>query len=598
MATAAWQAAAIALAIGFLIGAERERDGGPAGVRTFALAGLAGTIAALVHPMVLAAAVAGAAVLMAAGYLRPTPISPTPGGSPTEAAGDATEPSAATTARSGPPTRLSTASAVALLVTVLLGGLAVTMPALAAASGVATAVLLLVKERLHTVIREKITELELRDALKFFVAAFIVLPLMPQANLGPGGVIDPRRMWTFVVVVTALGWLGYVAVRLAGPERGLPAAGLAGGFVSSAATTGSMARTARDSELFRPAMAGALLATVASLVQLVLITAVADTQVAGLLVPATALAAVVLLGEAGWLLWHKGPLPALLVGGRAAGDRTKSHRPDPDADRPAPAGPDQPDPADADQPDPASSVDTDPPGGPDDPGNDGPGDEPGDDEPTDEPRNGGPVDNPGNGRAAVPARSARRPLVLEGATVTKIDFGAPSSVDPEGSTVDLGPRTVMRSPVDEPTHEMPVVDSPAVEMPPVRRRSPRMLVGRRPFDLIPALLLAAILTLFLVISALVEETLGAGAAVVSIAIAGLADSRAAALTAGHLATHATLAPPTAALAVALALGLHTVVKLILAHVAGGRRASTALALLHAAPVVVFGIGLAVAIGLF
>src|SRR5690606_23912323 len=141
--------------------------------------------------------------------------------------------------------------------------------ALAAGAGVATAVLLLVKERLHRVVRERITELELNDALKFFVAAFIVLPLIPQANLGPGGVIDPRRMWTFVVAVTALGWLGYVAVRLAGAERGLPAAGLAGGFISSAATTGAMARTSRDPELFRPAVAAALLASVASLVQLV-----------------------------------------------------------------------------------------------------------------------------------------------------------------------------------------------------------------------------------------------------------------------------------------------------------------------------------------
>jgi hypothetical protein len=194
----------------------------------------------------------------------------------------------------------------------------------------------------------------------------------------------------------------------------------------------------------------------------------------------------------------------------------------------------------------------------------------------------------------VPARSSARSVVIEGATITKIDFGAPSDVDPEDSTVD---HRAARSPLDEPTHQMPVVDSPAMEMPPVRRRSPRMLVGRRPFDLIPALLLTAILTLFLVAAAFVEETLGAGAAVVTIAIAGLADTRAAALTAGDLAAHATLAPPTAALAVALALGVHTVVKLILAHVAGGRRASTTLALLFVAPLVVFGAGLAVAIGL-
>ena len=219
---AAWQAAAIALAIGLLIGSERERstpaESMPAGLRTFALAGLAGAGAALVHPLVLAGLVAAAAVIMGAAHLRPD--------SP----------------RSGATTE------VALVLTVVLGGLTVSYPALAAGAGVATAVLLLAKDRMHAFVRDKITELEVGDALKFFVAAFIVLPLMPHASLGPYGVVDPRRIWTFVVAVTALGWLGYVAVRLLGPKRGLPVAGLAGGFISGAATTGAMARTVTRSQ--------------------------------------------------------------------------------------------------------------------------------------------------------------------------------------------------------------------------------------------------------------------------------------------------------------------------------------------------------------
>ena len=144
----AWQSAAVALAIGFLIGAERERDGGPAGVRTFALAGLAGAVAALISPFALAAALAGAAVLMAAALVRPSPADPAP-----------PAPAAPVNGNGWHRARLSAASAVALLVTVVLGGLAVTMPALAAGAGVATAVILLAKHRLHHVIRERITEL-------------------------------------------------------------------------------------------------------------------------------------------------------------------------------------------------------------------------------------------------------------------------------------------------------------------------------------------------------------------------------------------------------------------------------------------------------
>jgi uncharacterized membrane protein (DUF4010 family) len=289
---------------------ERERstpaESMPAGLRTFALAGLAGAGAALVHPLVLAGLVAAAAVIMGAAHLRP----------------DAP--------RTGATTE------VALVLTVVLGGLTVSYPALAAGAGVATAVLLLAKDRMHAFVRDKITELEVGDALKFFVAAFIVLPLMPHASLGPYGVVDPRRIWTFVVAVTALGWLGYVAVRLLGPKRGLPVAGLAGGFISGAATTGAMARTSRDPKLFRPAMAAALLASVATLVQLVLVTAVADTRVAGLLIPAAALGSAVLVGEAGWLILRDGRAAAPVspaTGPRAGAGRGGGVRGDRGGDR-------------------------------------------------------------------------------------------------------------------------------------------------------------------------------------------------------------------------------------------------------------------------
>ncbi|MGE5828738.1 MAG: MgtC/SapB family protein, partial [Micromonosporaceae bacterium] len=271
----AWQSAAVALAIGLLIGSERERSGSAggslAGVRTFGLAALAGCAAALIAPAVLAAAVLGAGALVAVGYFR-------------TAASDA-----------------GLTTEVALVLAVVLGGLAVTRPALAAAAGVATAVVLLSRDRLHRFVREHITDIEMTDALKFFVVAFIVLPLVPHAHLGPDGVIDPRTIWTLVVAVTALGWLGYVAVRVLGPRRGLPMAGLAGGFVSGAATTGAMARLARNSDLHRPALAAALLASVATLVQLVIVTAVADPRVAATLAPAAGLGALVLAGEAVWL---------------------------------------------------------------------------------------------------------------------------------------------------------------------------------------------------------------------------------------------------------------------------------------------------------
>jgi len=453
MGTAAWQSAAVALAVGLLIGSERERSGHsgiPAGVRTFGLAALAGCLAAFIHPVVLAATILSVAAFMAVGYAR------------------------------SKPDDLGATTEVALVLTAGVGGLAATAPALAAGAGVATAVVLVSKDRVHRFVRENVTDVEMTDALKFFVVAFIVLPLVPHAHLGPYGVIDPRMIWTLVVAVTALGWLGYVAVRMLGPRRGLPVAGLAGGFVSGAATTGAMARIAKTPELYRPALAAALLASVATLVQLVVVTAVADGRVAAMLAPAAALGAAVLAGEAAWLTLR------------------------------------------------------------------------------------------------------RRPELTEPATVTE---ATPAGREPNPSGRESMPANrEPTAPNREPTA-------------PNREPTAPGLAGRRPFALIPALLLAAILTTLLVVAAFANDVLGRGGAILAVSAAGLADAHAGALTAATLSSAGNLTVQTAALAAMAAVGVNTVVKLALALAAGGRQVCAALAALYAGPIATAVLALAVTVGL-
>jgi uncharacterized membrane protein (DUF4010 family) len=80
-------------------------------------------------------------------------------------------------------------------------------------------------------------------------------------------------------------------------------------------------------------------------------------------------------------------------------------------------------------------------------------------------------------------------------------------------------------------------------------------------------------------------------------VAGLASSNAGGLTAANLASQETLTPETAALATAAALAVHTVVKLVLAQAAGGRRASATLGVLFVAPLAAFALGLLLSIGM-
>lgn len=236
----------VALGIGLLIGAERERrkGSGPtrsaAGIRTFAVVALLGAVAILLGgTAVLVAVTLAVAALALASYLRTHESDP---GMTTEAA---------------------------LLLTCLLGGLAMRHAVLAAGVGAALAALLAAKTRLHHFVSRVLTERELHDALLFSAAALIVLPLAPDRFMGPFDAVNPYAITRLVVLVMAISALGYVATRALGPRFGLPLAGFAAGFISSTATIHAMGTRASGSRAQADgAIAGAVLSSVATIVQL------------------------------------------------------------------------------------------------------------------------------------------------------------------------------------------------------------------------------------------------------------------------------------------------------------------------------------------
>ena len=242
----------VALGIGLLIGAERERRKvarpGPsaAGIRTFTVASLVGAISLAIGGVaMLAVATAVVGALVTLSYWR-TQEDRDPG--------------------------LTTE--LALVVTTLVGGLAVRDPQLAATVGVALVILLAGRSRLHHFVTDILTEEELNAALVVGAATLVVLPLLPDQSVGPFAAINPQTVWKLVILVLAIGAAGHVAVRALGARFGLPAAGLASGFVSSTATIGAMgARAVANPVLLPAAVAGAVLSTVATFVQLTVVIA-------------------------------------------------------------------------------------------------------------------------------------------------------------------------------------------------------------------------------------------------------------------------------------------------------------------------------------
>ena len=236
----------VAMGIGLLIGAERERrkDNSPtrsaAGIRTFTVAALLGAVSLTLGGIALLAV---AVLVVSAGTMIAYQKT------------DALDPGLTTE--------------FALVLTCMLGGMAMRNGLLAAGVGVALALILAARGRMHHFVNTVLTEQELRDTLLFFAIALIAMPLAPDRFMGPFDALNPRALTTLIVVVMAISATGYVGMRSIGPQQGLPLAGFASGFVSSAATIHAMGRRAsQDPSLMAPAVAGAVLSSIATMIQM------------------------------------------------------------------------------------------------------------------------------------------------------------------------------------------------------------------------------------------------------------------------------------------------------------------------------------------
>ena len=238
----------LALGIGLLIGAERERSNAAlpshiAGIRTFAISALAGAVAvtldgAGIFPVVLIQLV----LLIGIGYWRSSLLNP----------GVTTE--------------------LALFMTCLIGGLAVTQPTVAAFSGLGLAVLLAAKKRMHDFAQNILSASEWKDLVLFTALILILYPLTPDVDMGPWKAINPHQLVRFVVLIMAIGALGHISSRHWGGHHGLALTGFAGGFVSSTATVYAMGKLSRDMPTqIHGAVMGAVLSSVSTIIQLFLL---------------------------------------------------------------------------------------------------------------------------------------------------------------------------------------------------------------------------------------------------------------------------------------------------------------------------------------
>jgi uncharacterized membrane protein (DUF4010 family) len=273
-----WIRLAVSAGIGLLIGLERERNpAAKAGVRTFALIALAGTLAVFVEQSLggawlVAVGLAAVAGMLIAAYARGEP-QPDPG------------------------TTTVAAAVVCYLLGVMVGQ---GDTALAGALAIGVTALLYFKPEIEG-FSAGLKRHEQVSVLQFLVVTFIVLPILPDRAFGPYEVLNPRHVWLMVVLIAGIGLASYVALRVAGERHGAVLSGLLGGLVSSTATTVLYGRRARESQaMARMALTAVPLANLVPLARIAVLAAVVAPALLARLAPA--LAAAFAAGAAVWLL--------------------------------------------------------------------------------------------------------------------------------------------------------------------------------------------------------------------------------------------------------------------------------------------------------
>jgi uncharacterized membrane protein (DUF4010 family) len=212
--------AALALALGLLVGFEREWSNKDIGVRTFAMTALLGLLGALLGaPLLL---LSGAVVLVLIVFVNLRGL-------------QAARKLEATT---------SVALAIIFLLGVLVGQGHLFTPV---ACSILVAMLLALKPQLRA-FAGGLSQQEVRSALLLALLGFVIWPLLPNRFIDPWQLLQPREDWITVVVIACLGFLNYVLLRVYG-SKGIYLTAILGGLVNSTATVAELISKLSETDL-------------------------------------------------------------------------------------------------------------------------------------------------------------------------------------------------------------------------------------------------------------------------------------------------------------------------------------------------------------
>lgn len=214
----------LSLGLGLLVGLQREwAQNGNAGIRTFALITVFGALSGLLG-------IAFGAWTIAAGFIGLTSI---------VVLGHLAE-----LKRKDPDLGLTTE--VAMLV-MFATGVAAMLGHRVESAIVAGGVMVLLhsKDPLHDMVA-RIGRNDLREIARLVLLGLVILPLLPNREMGFFGVLNPFSIWLMVTLIVGMSLTAYLVGKFVDGKKGAVLTGVLGGMISSTATTASLARRSRE----------------------------------------------------------------------------------------------------------------------------------------------------------------------------------------------------------------------------------------------------------------------------------------------------------------------------------------------------------------
>ena len=211
---------AIALAIGMLVGFERESASKDAGIRTFGLTAMLAAVTIMISTAFCLVSLAGVIVLVALFNVRSMAANQT----------------------------LEITTAAALLVTFALGALVGLGHTFTPVAGAILMTMLLAWKVELVKFAGGVTIDELRGAVLLGLIGLVIYPILPDRFVDPWQLVNLREAWVTVVVIAGIAFVNYVLLRIYG-NRGLFWTAFLGGLVNNRAAIAELMNIVEGSRI-------------------------------------------------------------------------------------------------------------------------------------------------------------------------------------------------------------------------------------------------------------------------------------------------------------------------------------------------------------